>query len=478
MGYYWLLAILAALAISFSGFYHIVTTKRDVRAAIGWSAVVWLVPFLGVLFYFLFGINRLERKAARVKAGIGKTASAISRGKIKTALAPALSKRPEVQAHIRLMDSVSEFPFVPGNRIRVLDTGKKALGEMLEAIKGARESIGLQTFIFDFDEAGKKFVEALETAQARGVEVRVLMDTIGALYYRPSIVGVLKGRKIPVSRFNPSLVPWRMSYLNLRNHRKILVVDGRLAFTGGMNIRAGNYDTADPKKAIRDLHFSLQGPVVAQMMDVFAHDWAFATRETLKGAKWFPKPVHFKGVKAFARGIPDGPDGDVKKTRWAIFSALGMARKSVKIMTPYFLPDRILVSALNHSALRGVSVEILLPEKNNLWFVQWASKAQYNQVLEGGCKIYHSKGAFDHSKAVIIDNAWCLIGSTNWDPRSFRLNFEFNVECFNPSLARKLGRLVDGKMAKAEEITLTRIKAQSRMKRAFHGFVWLFSPYL
>ena len=476
---YWVVLILLALAISFSAFTHIVTTKRDVRAAIGWSSVVWLVPFFGALFYFLFGVNRIERKAARIRGAGPKTASARRRRKTKTALSTTLLRRPEIRAHVRLMDAINDFPFVPGNEIDYLVNGDQAFAKMLAAIAAAKKSIGLQTYIFDYDAAGRKFVEALEAAKERGVEVRVLVDTVGALYYRPSIIKVLKKRDIPVARFNRSLAPWRMAYLNLRNHRKILIVDGKLAFTGGMNIRQGNYQDADVKKIIQDLHFILKGPITSQLGEVFAKDWAFATDEILDEGLWLPK-ISKKGNNdtAYARGIADGPDGDVKKTRWAIVSALGTAKRSVKIMTPYFLPDRTLVSALNHAALRGVKVDILLPELNNLKYVQWASKAQYGQVLEGGCRIYHSPGPFDHGKILIVDDYWFLMGSTNWDPRSFRLNFEFNVEVFDKNLTGRLKRMVEKRIRDADEVTLEKIKAMSKVRRALYGWVWLFSPYL
>jgi len=477
--YYWLILIVMALVVSFLGFTHIVSTKRDVRAAIGWSGVVLMVPFLGALFYLLFGVNRIERKAARVREGGAKTASGGKRSKASTPLSSALFKRPEVKAHVRLMDAINDYPFVSGNAIDYLLNGEETFAAMLEAINRAKKSIGLQTYIFDYDEAGKKFADALEAAVKRGVDVRVLVDTVGALYYRPSIIKVLKKRGVPAARFNKSLSPWRMAYLNLRNHRKILVVDGRLAFTGGMNIRQGNYQLGDKRKLIRDLHFRLTGPVTTQLSEVFAQDWAFATDEVLDEKTWFPKiPAAAKKPDAYARGIADGPDGDVKKTRWAIFSALGMAQKSVTIMTPYFLPDRILVSALNHAALRGVRVDIILPEQNNLKYVQWASKAQYGQVLEGGCNIYHSPPPFDHGKVMIVDQRWLLLGSTNWDPRSFRLNFEFNVEIFDSPLASRMKRMLKARIAKSEQITLEKIRAMPGIKRAAYGWVWLFSPYL
>lgn len=475
--FYWLALLLGWPAMSFLAFTHVVTTKRDVRSAIGWSGIVWLAPYIGPLSYFLFGINRIERKAARFLEQQGKTASAGREDKPKSQLSAPLMKRPEIKAHVNLMDKVSDFPFVMGNTIKPLQNGEQTFAAMLKAINSAKKTIGLETFIFSHDKAGRDFVKALGAAVKRGVEVRVLIDTIGAFYSFPQIIKVLKKNGVPVARFNKSLVPWRMTYLNLRNHRKIMVVDGKVGFAGGINIREGNFQMSHGKKVIRDLHFSLKGPIVRQLSRVFTLDWAFASNEELALPLWCPE-IKARSGSAFARGIADGPDGDVKKTRWAFFSALSMAQKTVTIMTPYFLPDRVLVSALNQAALRGVKVDILLPEENNLKYVHWAAQSQYGQVLEGGCNIFHSKGPFDHGKVVVIDGRWVLLGSTNWDPRSLRLNFEFNVECFDQVFAKRLQALVGAKLAKAKRITMTEVKSRSKFRRAWLGLMWLFTPYL
>lgn len=475
--FYWLPLVLGWPVTSFLAFVHIVTTKRDVRSAIGWSGIVWLGPYIGPLSYFLFGINRIERKAARFLEQQGKTASADREGVPKSQLSAPLMKRPEVKAHVNLMDKVGDFSFAAGNSINPLQNGDQAFAAMLKAINSAKKTIGLETYIFDYDKAGRAFVDALAGAVKRGVEVRVLVDTIGAFYSFPQIIRVLKKNDVPVARFNKSLVPWRMTYLNLRNHRKIMVIDGKVGFTGGINIREGNFQMSHGKKTIRDLHFSLGGPIVRQLSRVFTLDWAFASHEELDQGLWVPE-VKIKTGKAFARGITDGPDGDVKKTRWAIFSALSMAQKTATIMTPYFLPDRVLVSALNQAALRGVKVDILLPEENNLRYVHWAAQSQYGQVLEGGCNIYHSPGPFDHGKVMIVDDNWVLLGSTNWDPRSLRLNFEFNVECFDSDFAKNLKIMVAKKLKYSKAITLENVKSRSKFRRAWLGLMWLFTPYL
>jgi cardiolipin synthase len=179
-----------------------------------------------------------------------------------------------------------------------------------------------------------------------------------------------------------------------------------------------------------------------------------------------------------ARAIADGPDEDPDPLRWTIQAALAAAQRSVKIMTPYFLPDQALISALNLAALRGVSVDIVLPEKNNLPMVGWASQAMWWQVLDHGCRIWLSAPPFDHTKLMVVDNHWSLVGSANWDSRSFRLNFELDVECYDANLAKQLTALFEGRRATAREITLAQADARALLIRLRDGIARLFTPFL
>jgi cardiolipin synthase A/B len=264
--------------------------------------------------------------------------------------------------------------------------------------------------------------------------------------------------------------------INLRNHRKILVVDGRVGFTGGMNIRQGNLLKEKPKHPTQDLHFRVEGPVVAHLQRTFADDWFFSAREVLKGPKWFPK-LSAAGPVA-ARGIADGPDEDFEIFRWAVLGALACAATSVHILTPYFLPDMAMISALNLAAMRGVEVDILLPAKSNLPYVHWATFAILWQVLERGCRVWLTPPPFDHSKLMLVDNCWSLLGSANWDPRSLRLNFEFNVECYDPALALALQGIVQRKLRHARRVTLAELDARPLPVKLRDGVLRLFTPLL
>jgi cardiolipin synthase A/B len=304
----------------------------------------------------------------------------------------------------------------------------------------------------------------------------VLIDDTGARYSFPSIVHPLRNGGVPVARFLPSALPWRFMSINLRNHRKILVADGQVGFTGGMNIRQACVLKEHPRRPTQDLHFRIEGPVVADLQEAFADDWYFSTREALHGEKWFPKIAPAGTVTA--RGIADGPDEDFEIFRWTVLGALACAKHSVQIVTPYFLPDAAMISALNLAAMRGVTVDIVLPSKSNLPYVHWATFAILWQILQRGCRVWLTPQPFDHSKLMLVDSCWALLGSANWDPRSLRLNFEFNVECYDTTLASALEAVVQDKLAHAREVTLQEVDSRSLPLKLRDGVCRLFTPLL
>ncbi|HDK41391.1 MAG TPA: cardiolipin synthase, partial [Nitrospirae bacterium] len=347
---------------------------------------------------------------------------------------------------------------------------------MIEAIDRAERSVALSTYIFDNDRAGTLFLDGLVRAVARGVEVRVLIDDMGARYSMPSVTHKLHGAGITAARFLPTLLPWRMPFVNLRNHRKILVTDGKAGFTGGMNIREGLLLREGPRNPLQDMHFLIEGPVVDHLQKAFAEDWAFCTGELLQDETWFP-PLEPKGAVT-ARGIPDGPDEDFGKLLWTVQGAIACAKSSIRIVTPYFLPDSALIKALNVASMRGVEVDIILPGVNNLPVVRWACTDIQRQVLEHGCNIWLSPPPFDHSKLLIVDSFWVLFGSGNWDPRSFQLNFEFNVECYDQNLAAQLDEIINSKLKHAHLVSIEEIDSRRLPVKLRDGIARLFSPYL
>jgi cardiolipin synthase len=456
---------------------HVILRKRDVRAAIGWVGLIWLVPIAGALFYLVFGVNRIQRRGARIRSEMAMLADSRA-----AALPPAVERLPlpevsrSIEGLVRAVGQVTGSPLLPGNRVEPLDDGDEAYPAMLAAIESAASTVMLQTYIFDLDGPGREFVRALDAANRRGVAVRVLVDGIGALYSEPRATHALRRLGVPVAEFLGGISPRRMSYLNLRNHRKILVVDGRVGFTGGLNLREGHILSRSPRHPVQDLHFRLEGPVVRHLAEAFAKDWVFTTGEELYSPGWFPvlEPVG----RVVARGIADGPDDEFERLHWTFLAALAGADRTVRIVTPYFLPDQALLAALNTAALRGVEVDVLLPRENNLRVVGWAMRAKLDQVLDYGCRVWLTPPPFDHTKLMVVDGVWGLFGSGNWDPRSYRLNFEFNVEAYDAELGGRLETIVREKMRAAEPVTQKALRARPLPERLRDGVAWLFSPYL
>lgn len=457
---------------------HAILNKRDPRAAFGW--VVTCLVFLGVgpVLYWIFGINRVRTHAQKLYR-LGYWSH-----KTETARARRDSGTPEERAFhsgvydgiLKVSEKVNRHPLTEGNKIEILQNGEEAYPAMLEAVQKARKFICLSTYIFDWDPTGEAFAEAFAEAQGRGVKVWVLVDAFGERYSHPRISRVLRRKGISAARFLPVTFSLNSLHFNLRNHRKILVVDGQTGFTGGMNIRERHWTGRTAKgKAVADIHFKVEGPVVLELQEVFLEDWYFATRESLP---WLAQPHSIPPGESACRAVSGGPNEDFEKISWILLGALSWAQRRVRIMTPYFVPDRVLIYALNTAALRGVEIEIILPEKNNLPFVAWAGRALLWEMLQNGVRFYYQPLPFSHAKLFIADETYALIGSSNWDARSFRLNFELDLEVYDPHVAQNLSALFDHVRSQSKPITLEDVQADPLPVRFRNSLFKLFSPYL
>lgn len=446
---------------------HILLRKRDVASAVGWIGLTWFAPFTGSILYVLMGINRVQRRAQQHRP---QRRRRVPRQQDTTGDA-------ELSQLQRGIGRITRRPLVFGNTIRVYNDGDEAYPPMLEAIASARQSVGLSTYIFHDDQWGGRFIDALSQAQQRGVAVRVLIDGVGGGYFRSPAYHRLRREGVVAARFLHSLLPWRMPFVNLRSHKKILVVDGRVGFTGGMNIADQNVMATHPKAPVQDTHFRLEGPIVSQLTDNFLQDWAFATGETLDGTAWFPDADRNGGSRAApARIVDAGPDSDVEKVEFAILEAVACARTSIGVMTPYFLPDDRLITALSLASMRGVAVSIVIPQKSDHKVVDWATRPNIGPLLKDGVKIWRSPPPFRHSKLLVVDEEWCLFGSSNWDIRSFRLNFELCVEVYDRDLGRALAAQVD--RCRGSKLTQAELDARTLPVRLRDAAVRLTLPYI
>ena len=420
------------LALALGVSLHVLLHRRETTSSIAWIALAWLAPLTGGLLYLLLGINRVRRRATTLRSNAAD--------RLATAALNPGERADHLDQLERAGRRLTARAVQGGNAIGILHNGDEAYPEMLAAIESAKQSVGMSTYLFRADSVGLSFIEALIRAKARGVSVRVLIDGIGGGYFLSSSYRRLRHAGVPAARFLHSPLPWRMPFLNLRNHSKILCVDGRTAFIGGLNIGIENLVRQGPSRPVIDTHFRVDGPVVTQLVDVFLDDWLFATGERLAGDLW-SRDVAVSGDSA-ARAVTSGPDQDMGKLEYLLLEAIGCARISATIMTPYFLPDERIVTALALAAIRGVHVDLILPERSNHRALDWAARAHIAPLVAAGCQVWTHPPPFDHSKLMTVDGTWCLIGSANWDARSLRLNFELDLEVYDPELARSIDALL------------------------------------
>jgi cardiolipin synthase len=447
---------------------HVLRHKREVGAAAAWIGVSWLSPFFGAALYFVFGINRVKRRARKLR---GRRPVAPPRATRRTKPIPD-----HLQALERAAGRLTDRPMLAGNRVELLRNGDEAYPPMIAAIDAARASVALASYIFRDDPVGRQFIDALARAHRRGVAVRVLIDGVGSGYLFGRAWQRLIAAGVPAARFMHTRVPWRMPFLNLRNHKKILCVDGRVGFTGGINIGQENMRDFDPRHAVRDTHFRFDGPVVAQFVETFAEDWWFTTEEELEGEAWFPENLPAVGEVA-ARAVISGPDDDYEKIEFVVLHAIACAQKSILILTPYFLPHDGLITALELAGMRGVQVDIVLPSNTDLPLVDWARRAQIKPLVAAqNCQVFLTPPPFEHSKLMVVDEAWALVGSANWDARSFRLNFELNVEVRDVELIRTIADLI--KRKRGPELTGDQFDHYPFIKELRDNAVRLLLPYL
>ncbi len=459
---------------------HATMTKEDVRSAAGWVGVILLSPLVGALIYFVAGINRIRRRALVVRRIMGSTHPHLSGpGAARRDLPEPVRLSDELVGLKLLGDSVAGFPLTSGNSIEILDDGDRAYAAMSGAIDAAKRHILMETYIFDNDEIGVKFADRLIAAVARGVVVRVLIDAVGARYSVPSIVGHLRAGGVKVESFNGRIITGlRLPYANLRTHRKILIIDDELAFTGGMNVREAFSAEITGEDHQKDTHFRLTGPVVADLHAVAVEDWRFARGQESPMPAYSERRFDDPSHPVAMRVVASGPDLTMATNQKILMGAFSVARRSIRIMSPYFLPDRELIAALVTAARRGIAVDIVVPRQNNLLLVDLAMTAQFDQILVPNCRIWRADGAFNHSKLMAVDGNWAFVGSSNLDPRSLRLNFEVDLEIFDPDFAADIEKRIDNAIQLATQVDLRALQRRPFLLRLVEKILWLGSPFL
>ena len=472
---------------------HIILTKHEqADEATMWLLAVTLLPGFGIIAYLFFGITRFQHVRRRVRAMQQRAldaeneffgeASLRQRRQLKVFLPKSEAA---VEQQIRTFDRLFPTrPVLAGNRVEMLTDGVMAYPRMLEDMAAARYCIRLQSFILMSDEVGRQFLEVLRRKAAEGVDVKVIFDSFGSFrsYFSPFFLHCLRLRRpnFKIMAFSPVNIfaPWKFQ---LRNHRKLLLIDGRVAYTGGINISRDNtrLRAVPPRRYIHDLHCRITGPAVSQFTRSFFLDWAYTTRhrpEETAGDADFPPPE--AAGETLIRVVDSGPGENYCGTQSLFFAAAALARHSLYLLTPYFVPGRAYLEALGIAAARGVEVRVIVPRRGNHRLVELAARSSYHTLLERGVRIFEKQGIFMHTKALLVDQEWGFMGSSNCDARSFRLNFERDF-CFRGGdFPYQLYTQIRRELAESEEVTLAEVERKKFTQLFVEDVCSLLSPIL
>jgi len=492
IGYGTMLHIIIALVIVF----HLLRKPGEARTSLLWIIFVTAFPVFGPLAYLFLGVNTASQKAWQKQTSDLsfrrrqlQRARQSSEGTDASSLSTMLARRNTFQTRLTepaaaqldhvLANLAPDHPLLDGNAIQIFEAAETAIAHMFLALQTATSHIHLATYIFNDDALGKRLMEVLVERANAGVTVRVLYDAFGSA--GASLRGFFwRRRNVPnlhLVGFTQADLFKRKFQLNLRNHRKILVVDGTTGFVGGINIH-DVYRAKNGKPGVIDYHFRVCGPLVSELQYTFLRDWFYMTDapgETLLHPTHFPLPA--RAGNCVARLQNSSPTRDESGTALnTFFAAITLAQKQILIVTPYFVPPETLIVALCQAAFRGVDVKIIVPSENNHRTIRLASRALYTPLLTAGVRIFERNPPFIHAKAMLIDGAISVIGSANLDPRSLVFNYETNLVVFDTPFAERLKRVIHNDLMDSEELFYAKWRQRPKRQQVLENFFNLFHP--
>lgn len=458
----------------------IVLEKRSPFKTIAWILVLILIPVIGLVFYLFFGQEYRKqkiysRKGIKSLSRIRKL-STVQLREIESTELHLGQKALDKMNIIRLLLNNSNALLTTGNQLKILNGGKATFDAIFKAIKSAQHHIHLEYYIYDDDKIGNQLKKLLIEKSREGVEVRIILDDVGTWGLKERFLDEFKENGIEVYPFMEVRFPRLTSKVNFRNHRKILIVDGLIGFTGGINI-ADRYIEGNPKIGPwRDTHLQIKGDAVACLQVIFAADWFFVINENLTGEDYFPPLTDAPGIPVQISA--SGPDSDWESIEQAFFAAISNAREHVYITTPYLMPPHPLVSALKTAALSNVDVRIIIPEKSDARIPKWCSFSYVEELLEAGIKIYFYQGGFIHSKLLIVDGVLSSVGTTNLDFRSLETNFEVNAFIYEEKFTTQLLRNFRTDLKNSREIKLAEWTLRPWRNKFRESLAHIVSPML
>lgn len=449
--------------------------RKPPVSKLAWILGIVVLPYFGTLLFLVFGINRVERRAAHRQAARLELDRLLPVVGQFEAL-PGESFDSDAQGLIRLANRITPTRLCFGNAVEIVSDTNRTLGLIEQAIQAAQESIHLEYYIWQPDRTGRRIRDQLIRKAADGVRIRFLFDGIGSLFTGRKFLQPMLAAGIEVASALPGATFRERWSINLRNHRKIVIVDGRVGFTGGMNIGDEYIGRNRQLGFWRDTHLRLVGPLVLQLQQVFAEDWFFATGKALTGPELFPAPM--ETGEQVAQVVAGGPDNNADVFHAIYFAAICEARRQITLATSYFIPTPALMSALETAAHRGVRVRLMVPAIGDHQWMVTAGRGYYEPLLESGVELYeYQRGPF-HSKTLTIDGKWSLVGTPNFDARSLLLNFEVGVILLGPRPAQQLETQFEEDLRYSARIDLAEFRQRSRTQKVTGELLKLFSPVL
>lgn len=457
---------------------RVISREHGVERTLAWIFAVLAFPILGAVTYFLIASPNIKRttRKKRIRADQVKDFSNF-KGNEHSLLWTQRPHSEQIQSLFRLTSALTGLEPTCTNTVTMLKTDESAFQRIEQCLHSAEKYIWTEYYIIRNDETGKRFLDILVEKAAQGIQVYLLYDALGSMQISASRLRKIKnagGKTVSFLPFNPLRRRWAV---HLRNHRKIIIIDGKLGFTGGMNV-GDEYSGRGLKKGeqhFHDSHLEITGPAVVHLSQIFAEDWAFATQQKIICPK--PDYASYSGNATVAI-LPSGPEQEHNANGMTYLSSISLAQKTVYLTSPYFIPDEPLLKALINAALRGLDVRLLVPEKCDVKIVGNAGRAYYPPLVRAGVRIYEYTTSMLHAKTVVIDGEFGIVGSANLDIRSFRLNFELGAFIADPDFAALLqGRFIND-LSESKEVTLDYTGKLKWYTRSKHMAARLLSPIL
>ena len=475
----WLLGILYPLLVLFI-ILVIILENRDPVKTIAWLLVLILLPFLGVVLYFFFGRNFRKIRAFNKKAEADYLQIKNLRGLHFLDLQAKNfyndDKIRQKSSIINLLMNNSKALLTEGNHVTVLNNGTETFPEMINALKSATDHIHIAFYIICNDKIGNTIRQILEERAEAGVAVRVIYDGVGSWTLSNKYIQSLRSSGVAIEAFRPVNFPFLTSKLNYRNHRKIVVVDGKVGLIGGINIQ-DKYLEGDPKLGFwRDVHLKLDGDAVKSLQTVFITDWYFIKGQNLEGDRYFP--VYQVAARNLVQIIASGPDSAWASIMQAFFAAINSAQEYIYISTPYFTPNRSILTALKTAALSGIDVSLILPGISDSRINLWSSYSYLEELMVAGVNVHIYQNGFTHGKFMIVDGVFATVGSANMDIRSFDQNLEINALIYNRETAIYLENSFLQDLQSCEELDLETFQNRPMSHKLKESVARVFSPLL